>query len=130
MEYELEVFEVYDENEQSSNKKHKKHTRKKCKQKKSSLTNSDTTSRIDDINRSKNSVVSESHEKPVTLRQSILNVFSKIVIWKNNRRYQTPVPDKADSPHTSKDTRRSFIPFGKLTIYRRLLFHLNIRYRF
>lgn len=112
MEYELEVFEVYDDCEQGSNKKHKKHTRKKCKQK-NTLTNIDISDN-DDINRSKTSVVSsDSHRRPISLRQSIINVFSKIVIWKNQRRYHTTVPDKPDSPHTSKDARRGFIPCGK-----------------
>lgn len=110
MEYELEVFEVYDDCEQGSNKKQKKHTRKKCKQK-STLATSDSDN--EEINRSKSSVVSnDSRRRPtITLPQSLLNVFSKIVIWKNQRKYHTTVPDKPDSPHTSKDIHIGHVPF-------------------
>ncbi|KAI4458447.1 putative phospholipid-transporting atpase [Holotrichia oblita] len=108
MDYELEVFEVYDENDQPTNRKHLKHNRKKCKQK-TTVINIDNTD--NDITRSKTSVVSsECQRRPLSLRQSIISVFSKLIIWKNQRRYHTTVPDKADSPHTSRDFRKGYIP--------------------
>lgn len=112
MDYELEVFEVYDDNDQPSSKKHLKHTRKKCKQK-GSIINIDSTD--NDIQRSKLSVVSSDcqQRRPLSLRQSLLGVFSKLVVWRDQRRYQTTVPDKPDSPHTSKDFRKGFIPCGE-----------------
>ncbi|GJQ74496.1 hypothetical protein Trydic_g21365 [Trypoxylus dichotomus] len=108
MDYELEVFEVYDENDQPTNRKHLKHNRKKCKQK-TTVINIDNTD--NDITRSKTSVVSsECQRRPLSLRQSIISVFSKLIIWRNQRRYQTTVPDKADSPHTSRDFRKGYMP--------------------
>lgn len=112
MEYELEVFEVYDDSEQQSSKRHLKHTRKKCKQKqKTTVLNIESTD--NDINRSKTSVVG-SDRRHLSLRESILSVFSKLVVWRGQRRYQTTVPDKLDSPHSSKDFRKGYIPCGKL----------------
>lgn len=111
MDYELEVFEVYDENDQPTNRKHLKHNRKKCKQK-TTVINIDNTD--NDITRSKTSVVSsECQRRPLSLRQSIISVFSKLIIWRSQRRYQTTVPDKADSPHTSRDFRKGYIPCGE-----------------
>ena len=110
MDYELEVFEVYDDGEQPSNKKHSKHTRKKCKQKGKAVLNVETND--NDLNRSKSSVLS-GERRPLGWRESILSVFGKLVVWRNQRRYQTAVPDKADSPHSSKDTRRGYIPCGE-----------------
>lgn len=112
MDYELEVFEVYDDSDQPPSKKHLKHTRKKCKQK-GSLINIDSAD--NDVHRSKLSVVSGDcpQRRPLSLRQSLLSVFSKLVVWRDQRRYQTTVPDKVDSPHTSKDFQRGFIPCGE-----------------
>ncbi|KAK9754365.1 Phospholipid-translocating P-type ATPase C-terminal [Popillia japonica] len=82
--------------------------RKKCKQK-TTVINIDNTD--NDITRSKTSVVSsECQRRPLSLRQSIISVFSKLIIWRSQRRYQTTVPDKADSPHTSRDFRKGYIP--------------------
>lgn len=111
MDYELEVFEVYDDNDQPPSKKRLKHNRKKCKQK-GSLINIDCTDT--DVHRSKLSISSECQQRrPLSLRQSIISVFSKLVVWRDQRRYQAPVPDRVDSPHTSKDYRRGFIPCGE-----------------
>lgn len=115
MDYELEVFEIYDENdEQPSNKKHLKHTRKKCKQK-TPVINIDNIIVENDINRSKTSVKSsDCNHRPISLRHSILNVFSKLVICnKQSRRYQTTVPDKSDSPCTSRSFHRSVTSYGE-----------------
>lgn len=108
MDFELEVFEVYDDSEQQTSKRHLKHTRKKCKQK-GSVLNLETDN---DINRSKSSVVS-SDRRPISLRESILSVFSKFKVWRDQKRYQTNVPDKLDSPHSSKDIHKGYIPCGK-----------------
>lgn len=120
MDYELEVFEVYDDNtEQNASKKHLKHTRKKCKQKKltTSCSNNIRLENENEINRSKTSVVSSSeHNRPLSITESILNVFSKIVVWRDQKRYQTTIPDKLDSPHTSKDFRKGYIPCGNYSI--------------
>ncbi|XP_019867395.1 probable phospholipid-transporting ATPase IM isoform X2 [Aethina tumida] len=105
MDFELEVFEVYDDSEQQTSKRHLKHTRKKCKQK-GSVLNLETDN---DINRSKSSVVS-SDRRPISLRESILSVFSKFKVWRDQKRYQTNVPDKLDSPHSSKDIHKGYIP--------------------
>lgn len=89
MDYELEVFEVYDDNtEQNASKKHLKHTRKKCKQKKltTSCSNNIRLENENEINRSKTSVVSSSeHNRPLSITESILNVFSKIVVWRDQK---------------------------------------------
>lgn len=131
MDYELEVFEVYDDSDQPSNKKHLKHTRKKCKHK-GSIVNLDSAD--NDIHRSKSSVVSGDcpQRRPLSLRQSILSFFTKLVVWRDQRRYQATVPDKADSPHSSKDFRRGFVPCGELytlkvintsTVYKKVCLH-------
>ncbi|XP_056638425.1 probable phospholipid-transporting ATPase IM isoform X2 [Diorhabda sublineata] len=108
MDYELEVFEVYDDSDQQTSKRHSKHTRKKCKQKQKAvvlgLENADN-----DISKSKSSVVG-SDRRHLSLRESILSVFTKLVVWRDQRRYQTSVPDKIDSPHSSKDFRKGYIP--------------------
>lgn len=114
MEFELEVFEVHDEGDHpdsGTSKKHLKHTRKKCKHK-SSIVNIGTTD--SDIQRSKTSVVSsECQRRPQGLRESILTVFSKLVVWRDQRRYQTTVPDKADSPQSSKEYCKNFFSCGE-----------------
>ncbi|XP_072395797.1 probable phospholipid-transporting ATPase IM isoform X2 [Diabrotica undecimpunctata] len=108
MDYELEVFEVYDDSDQQTSKRHSKHTRKKCKQKqKASVLGLENTD--NDISKSKNSVVG-SDRRHLSLRESILSVFTKLVVWRDQRRYQTTVPDKIDSPHSSKDFRKGYIP--------------------
>lgn len=110
MDFELEVFEIYDEGE-PANKKQLKRTRKKCKQKSSGI-NIDSIN-DNDLSRSKSSVVG-SDRRPLSLRQSILSVFSKLVVWRGQERYQTAVPDKIDSPHSSKDPRKGFVCGGEL----------------
>lgn len=109
MEFELEVFEIHDDGAESvslSSKKHLKHTRKKCKHKSSIVNIGGTDS---DLQRSKTSVVSsECQRRPQSLRESIISVFSKLVVWRDQRRYQTTVPDKIDSPHTSKEYFKTF----------------------
>ncbi|KAJ8918051.1 hypothetical protein NQ315_011507 [Exocentrus adspersus] len=108
MEYELEVFEVYDDGDQTSSKRHLKHNRKKCKQKqKTTVLNIESTD--NDIHRSKTSVLS-SDRRHLSFRESILSVFSKLVVWRDQKRYQSTVPDKLDSPHSSKDFRKGYIP--------------------
>ncbi|XP_076258648.1 ATPase phospholipid transporting 8B isoform X2 [Rhynchophorus ferrugineus] len=108
MDFELEVFEVYDETEPHAQKKRSKHTRKKCKQKaKAPKTLANIENNENDISRSKSSV-RNSDRRHLSLRESILNVFSKLVVWKRSSKYQ--VPDKLDSPHSSKDYRRGYIP--------------------
>lgn len=111
MDYELEVFEVYDDSEQQTSRRHTKHTRKKCKQKQKAAVLSIETA-DNDINRSKTSVVN-SDRRHLSLCESILSVFSKLVVWKDQRRYQTTVPDKLESPHSSKDFRKGYMPCGK-----------------
>lgn len=109
MDFELEVFEIYDEcgsSSETGNKKHSKHTRKKCKQKKSNI-NIECSDR--DLSRSSKSSVLSGERRPISLRQSIISVFSKFVVWRDQRRYQSSVPDKIDSPHTSKDPRKGFV---------------------
>lgn len=111
MDFELEIFEVYDENEPHTSRKHSKHTRKKCKQKGKSpkkFTNIEASE--NDITRSKTSVHS-GDRRHLSLGQSILNVFSKLVIWRGKK---SKSAEKLDSPHTSKDFRRGYIPCGKL----------------
>ncbi|CAG9815317.1 unnamed protein product [Phaedon cochleariae] len=106
MDYELEVFEVYDDSEQQSSKRHSKHTRKKCKQKqKATVLSIEATD--NDISRSKTSVVG-SDRRHLSLRESILSFFTKLVVWKDQRRYQTTIPDKIDAPHSSKDFRKTY----------------------
>lgn len=114
MDFELEVFEVYDENEPHTSKKHPKHTRKKSKQKKKSKGAANIESNENDISKSRTSVLS-SDRRQFSLKESILNVFSKLVVWKKSSKYQAAVPDSLDSPHTSRDYRRGFIPYGKLS---------------
>ncbi|XP_071051029.1 probable phospholipid-transporting ATPase IM isoform X2 [Onthophagus taurus] len=107
MDYELEVFEVYDDGDQPpTGRKQLKHNRKKCKQK-STVVGIDIVE--NDLSRSKSSVVS-GDRRPLGLRQSILGVFSKLVVWRNSKRYQSTVPDKSDSPHTSRDFRKGYVP--------------------
>lgn len=113
MDYELEVFEVYDDNDQPSNRKHLKHTRKKCKHK-GSIVNLDKAD--NDIHRSKTSVVSGdcSQRRPLSLRQSLLSFFTKLVVWRDQRsRYQATVPDRIDTAHSSKDFRRGLVQCGE-----------------
>lgn len=115
MDFELEVFEIYDEgggssSETHNNKKHLKHTRKKCKQKCSNV-NVECSER--DLSRSSKSSVLSGDRRPISLRQSIISVFSKLVVWRDQRRYQSSVPDKIDSPHSSKDPRKGFLSNGK-----------------
>nr|XP_023017891.1 probable phospholipid-transporting ATPase IM [Leptinotarsa decemlineata] len=106
MDYELEVFEVYDDSEQQSSKRHSKHTRKKCKQKqKSTVLSIESTD--NDISRSKTSVVG-SDRKHLSLCESILGVFSKL-FWRNPKRYQSTVPDRNDIAHSSKDFRKGYM---------------------
>ncbi|XP_019769403.2 phospholipid-transporting ATPase ID [Dendroctonus ponderosae] len=111
MDFELEVFEVYDENEPHTSKKHTKHTRKKCKQKgkcPKGLTNLECSE--NDISRSKTSVLS-GDRRHLSLRESILNVFSKLVVWRGkSAKYRTSKPEKLDSPHTSRDSHKGYIP--------------------
>lgn len=119
MEFELEVFELHDEGDNTesvslSSKKHLKHTRKKCKHK-SSIVNIEGTDA--ELQRSKTSVLSnECQRRPQSLRESILTVFSKLVVWRDQRRYQTAVPDKVDSPHTSREYFKPYTCTGKLYI--------------
>lgn len=118
MDYELEVFEVYDDSDQSSSKKHLKHTRKKCKHKGSSIVNLDKTE--NDIHRSKSSVISGgdcSQRRPLSLRQSLLSFFTKLVVWRDQRRYQATIPpDRVETAHSSKDFRRGIGPYGEFSI--------------
>lgn len=109
MDYELEVFEVYDDTEPQTSKKHHKHTRKKCKQKQGVLgiENNDN-----EINRSKGSLGGSDH-RHIGLCNSTINVLNKILAWRDQRRYQSPFPDKSDSSHPSKDFRKGYIPCGK-----------------
>lgn len=119
MDYELEVFEVYDEGEQPSNRKH---TRKKCRQK-GKLSVVVDGEGVGAATGSKNSVLSN-ERRPLSWRQSILSVFGKLVVWRNQRRYQSAVPDRAtaaDIPHSSKDYRRGYIPCGKYGIHHAIL---------
>lgn len=115
MDYELEVFEIYDDNDQQpTNKKHLKRTRKKCKQK-TPVINIENTS-DNDIHKSKTSVVSDRSHRPISFHQSILSVFSKLFACNNDqRKYQTTVPDKPDSPCTSRSLHRSATSFGEYT---------------
>uniref|UniRef100_A0A6P7GXZ0 Uncharacterized protein LOC114343654 n=1 Tax=Diabrotica virgifera virgifera TaxID=50390 RepID=A0A6P7GXZ0_DIAVI len=115
MDYELEVFEVYDDSDQQTSKRHSKHTRKKCKQKqKASVLGLENTD--NDISKSKNSVVG-SDRRHLSLRESILSVFTKLVVWRDQKRYQSTVPEKIDSPHSSKDFRKGYIPCGTSHVY-------------
>lgn len=109
MDYELEVFEVYDDIEPQTSKRHLKHTRKKCKQKPAVLSIENT----DDISRSKCSVVG-SDRRHISLCESTISVLNRILAWREQRRYQSTFPDKSDPPHPSKDFRKGYIPCGKL----------------
>lgn len=133
MDYELEVFEVYDDSEQQpSSKKHLKHTRKKCKHKGGSIINLDKTT-DNDIHRSKSSVVSgdctQQRRLPISLRQSLLSFFTKLVVWRDQRRYQaTTIPDRAESAavaHSSKDFRRGLVSCGEFYSRKSVNFHLK-----
>lgn len=108
MDYELEVFEVYDDGDQQQqpSKKHLKHTRKKCKQKPSVISSD---SAENDVHRSKSSVIGGERNTRRTsgYRWSLFNVFSKLFVCNNQRRYQSTVPDKPDSPCTSRANQRS-----------------------
>lgn len=118
MEFELEVFDIHDEGENAesvslSSKKHLKHTRKKCKHKSSIVNIGGTDS---ELQRSKTSVISsECQRRPQGLRESIITVFSKLVVWRDQRRYQTTVSEKVDSPHTSKEYFKPFPCAGEFT---------------
>lgn len=105
MDFELEVFEIYDEG-----KSRPKHTRKKCKQKRA--VGAPEWSEREPSRSSRSSVLS-GDRRPISLRQSIIGVFSKLVVWRDQRRYQTSLPDKVDSPHTSRDPRRGFLSIGE-----------------
>lgn len=109
MDYELEVFEVYDDVEPKSSKKHLKHNRKKCKQKQTVLGIENTDN---DISRSKGSVVGSDH-RHITFYDSTINFLNKILAWGDQRRYQSTFPDKSDASHPSKDCRKGYIPCGK-----------------
>lgn len=100
---------MYDEGEQPSNRKH---TRKKCRQKGKLNVVLDGEG-VGAAAGSKNSVLSN-ERRPLNWRQSILSVFGKLVVWRNQRHYQSAVPDRAaDIPHSSKDYRRGYIPCGE-----------------
>ncbi|XP_017777528.1 PREDICTED: probable phospholipid-transporting ATPase IM isoform X2 [Nicrophorus vespilloides] len=110
MDYELEVFEVYEDGgdhqkeQGAAGKKHLKHTRKKCKQKPGDLGE-------------KSGGVGGGERAAISLRDSIVGAISKIVVWRDQRRYQTPVPDKVESPPQTAvpplQQRKSFVvPFG------------------
>ncbi|KAL3278639.1 hypothetical protein HHI36_016178 [Cryptolaemus montrouzieri] len=102
MDYELEVFEVYDENEKPINRKH---TRKKSKQKSEKrVMQSDHP-----IHSIESNISSSSRERSTwNIRESIFNLFSKL-FWRN-RRYQNSASDRADFSHSSKDFRRGYMP--------------------
>lgn len=117
MDYELEVFEVYDDIEPQSSKKHHKHTRKKCKQKQTVLGIDNTDN---DISRSKGSVGGSDH-RHIGLCDSALSILNKILVWRDQRRYQSPFPDKSDSSLPSKNFRKGYIPCGKF-IFQTLFF--------
>ncbi|XP_060527159.1 probable phospholipid-transporting ATPase IM isoform X2 [Cylas formicarius] len=104
MDFELEVFEIYDENEPQVSRKHPKHTRKKCKQKEPINIELGE----NDIGRLKTSV-SSNERRHLSFRESVLNVFTKLVVWRGSSRYHTTVSDKPDSPHTSRDFRKGYI---------------------
>lgn len=115
MDFELEVFEVYDENEPHTSKKHGKHTRKKCKQKgKAVKVLRNVEPNDNEISRSKISVLS-GDRRHLSLRESILNVFSKLVVWRGtgSKYRSSSLKEKLDSPHSSRDYRRGFIPCGE-----------------
>lgn len=108
MDYELEVFEVYEDLEPQSSKRHLKHTRKKCKQKPVlGIENTEN-----DIGRSKSSVVGSDH-RHLNLCETIISVLNKILVWRDQRRYQSTFPDKSELPHSSKDLRKGYVPCGK-----------------
>lgn len=115
MDYELEVFDVYDEDDQST-KRQQRHTgtRKKSKQKlkyDKSVLNPE--SREQELSRSRSGGQYERIPRG-DWRKSILNFFGKLVIWRTQRRYQTTVPDKVESPHCSRDYRRGYyVPCGE-----------------
>ncbi|XP_044762025.1 probable phospholipid-transporting ATPase IM isoform X2 [Coccinella septempunctata] len=103
MDYELEVFEVYDENEHPSNRKH---TRKKCKQKteKSVLQSEHPSNSID---RPSNASSSSSRQtRTWNLSESIFSVFSKLL--RRNGTHKSNVSDQG--AHCSKDFRRGYVP--------------------
>lgn len=108
MDYELEVFEVYDETEQPN----RKHTRKKCKQKtEKRVLNSGHPSNSIYVEGSSNaSSLSSVHSKTWNLRKSIFSLFSKL-LGRNNRRYKSNVSEQ--NAQCSKDFRRGYIPCGK-----------------
>lgn len=124
MDYELEVFEVYGDNEQTSSKKHLKHTRKKCKQK---AHNSSSEGGDNDIHRSKISVISsEFNHRPINFRQSILSVFTKLFVCEDQNKYQTTVPEKSDSPHSSRSFHKTVPSYGEFLFVKcTLFFFLN-----
>lgn len=111
MDYELEVFEVYDDIEPQSSKTRLKHTRKKCKQKPSVLNIENTGN---DMNSSKCSGVG-GDRRHFSLRESAVNALNKLLLWRDQRRYQSTFPYKSDSPHSSKDFRKGYIPCGKFS---------------
>lgn len=123
MDYELEVFEVYDDSDQQTSKRHSKHTRKKCKQKqKAAVLGLESTD--NDLSKSKSSVLG-SDRRHLSVRESILSVFTKLVVWRDQRRYQTTVPDRIDSPHTSKDFRKGYIPCGESVLFKKSCLFLS-----
>lgn len=125
MDYELEVFEVYDDVEPQSSKRHLKHTRKKCKQKPAVLSIENTDN---DISRSKSSVVS-GDPRHLSLRESTISVLNKILAWRDQRRYQSTFPNKSDLPHLSKDYRKGYIPCGKFSNEKKLFLITLLKFR-
>lgn len=102
MDYELEVFEVYEETEQLPDK-NLKHNRKKCKQKLDKRKTKCTQNSTNSMERTKTNT---SKGSTWNIRESLDNLLGKL-FWRN-RKYQSN--DKQDAAHSSKDYRRGYIP--------------------
>lgn len=130
MDYELEVFEVHDEDEtENQSRKQLKHlNRKKCKQKAGANTSSaavnidsDTESPINTkANATKGFNKPQQHNildedqieganRPSVVRDYFLNVLHKVQVFRAARRYRTAIP-KVETPvySSAKDIRKHF----------------------
>lgn len=116
MEYELEVFEVYNDFEQSTSKikRHKKRTRKKRKPKRGMVSAQDETEDSDEIYGTRNSGETEQRRR-AGLWPALGGLLGKVFSWRTSRRYRasSAVPERIDVLRSSKGCCRDYVQCGE-----------------
>lgn len=128
MEYELEVFEVYDDFEPTTTKtkRHKKHTRKKHKRKRSVVSAPDDIEDAEAIRGPRTGAVADESRREcgTGLRHILATLFGKVFSSGAQNRYQTSssLPECLDVPQSPISRCRNCVQYGKFYMHRICVF--------